>query len=350
MTFGKTFMLVLIGIPAVNLQADFTYDQTSKITGGALIGMMKFAGAFSKDARKTMDPIQSTIAIKGNRMVHKTADSATITDIDKETITHINYAAKTYSVTTFAQMKQAMDETLRKTQKGSAQPAPDVSFDVKLRETGQTKSINGNEAHEIIMTMAMQGKDAQSGARGGLDVVTDMWIAPNVAGYQEVRDYYRRMGEKLSWMPGTNPMMNRPDIARAMGEFYKQGSKLDGMPVVSTMKVGGNVEGDVSQLEQSQAQPARAPVPTPSVSGALGAAIGGRFGVGGLGRRKKDETATAADSNPQPRGTNSSVAGSLMEMTMEVTSYSSASVDAIWFEVPSGFSQAQEDLIRSGRP
>ncbi|MDQ1474506.1 MAG: hypothetical protein QOJ99_5986 [Bryobacterales bacterium] len=349
MTVGRAFMVVLIGIPAVDLQADFTYDQTSKITGGALIGMMKFAGAFSKDARKTMDPIQSTIAIKGNRMVHKTPDSATITDIDKETITHINYAAKTYSVSTFAQMKQAMDEMLRKTQKGSAQPAPDVSVDVKLRDTGQTKSINGNEVHEIVMTMAIQGKDAQSGARGGLDMVTDMWIAPNVAGYQEVRDYYRRMGEKLSWMPGTNPIMNRPDIARAMGEFYKEGSKLDGMPVISTMKVGGNVEGDANHLEQSQAQPPRAPVTTPSVSGALGAAIGGRFGVGGLGRRKKDDT-TVADANPQAGGTNTSAPGSLMEMTMEVTRYSSASVDAVWFEVPSGFSQVQEDLIRSVRP
>jgi hypothetical protein len=90
-------------------------------------------------------------------------------------------------------------------------------------------------------------------------------------------------------------------------------------------------------------------MPAPSVSGALGAAIGGRFGVGGLGRRKKDDTATVADANPQAGGSNSSASGSLTEMTIEVTRYSSASVDAVWFEVPSGFSQVQEDLMRSGR-
>jgi len=45
------------------LRADFTYESTTKITGGALVGMMKFAGAFSKDARKMMDAIPSTAIV-----------------------------------------------------------------------------------------------------------------------------------------------------------------------------------------------------------------------------------------------------------------------------------------------
>ena len=43
--------------------ADFRYQETTKITGGAMVGMMKFAGAFSKDAKKAMEPITSTVVL-----------------------------------------------------------------------------------------------------------------------------------------------------------------------------------------------------------------------------------------------------------------------------------------------
>ena len=52
-----------------SLLADFTYQETSTITGGMMMSMMSVAGVFSKQAR---EPIQSTIAVKGDRMVHRT--------------------------------------------------------------------------------------------------------------------------------------------------------------------------------------------------------------------------------------------------------------------------------------
>src|SRR2546423_12769042 len=92
-------------VPAC-LLADFSYEESTKITGGMMAGMMKFAGAFSKQAR---EPIQSNVAIKGNRMAHWSKDRATVIDLDSETITEINFPKKTYSVMTFAEMKQAME-------------------------------------------------------------------------------------------------------------------------------------------------------------------------------------------------------------------------------------------------
>src|SRR4051812_48899152 len=83
-------------------------------------------------------------------------------------------------------------------QKGNPGQQVDMHFfDVKVNDTGQSKLINGNNAHEMIMTITMQGADPKSGSKGGIDMTTDMWIAPQVAGYQEVRDFYRRMSEKL---------------------------------------------------------------------------------------------------------------------------------------------------------
>jgi hypothetical protein len=352
MTINKAAVAaILVGLTVPSVYADFTYESTTKITGGALVGMMKMAGTFSKDARKSMDPVASTTSIKGNRMVHRTADSASIIDLDKETITHIDYARKTYSVMTFAQMKQAMDEMSQKMQQqkgGGSQAQLDTKFDMKLNDTGNTKTINGNSAHEVIMTMTMQGADAQSGAKGGMDMVTDMWIAPKVAGYDQVREFQKRMSKKIAWMPGSNPMINRPDMQRAMAEMYKEGSKMDGMPVYETIKMGGKMEGmPDSSSGQSEPRSTRSSSPPPtSVSDALGSALGGR--LGGFGRKKKD-AADSSSTPPPSSGDANSASGSLMEMTMEVTNFSSAPADPALFEVPVGFNQVQEDPMRPNR-
>src|SRR4051794_4173475 len=81
-----------------SLLADFSYQESSKITGGMMAGMMKVAGVFSKAAR---EPIESTVAVKGNRMVHRSKLHASIIDLDSRTITDIDLQKKTYSVMTF---------------------------------------------------------------------------------------------------------------------------------------------------------------------------------------------------------------------------------------------------------
>src|SRR6185369_13759403 len=66
--------------------ADFTYQETTKITGGALISAMKVAGVFSKQARQMGEPMQSTVAVKGDRMVHRSKIHASVIDLASQTI------------------------------------------------------------------------------------------------------------------------------------------------------------------------------------------------------------------------------------------------------------------------
>ena len=343
------------------LYADFTYEETSRVTGGAIVGMMKFAGAFSKDARRVTEPINSVIAIKGNRMVRKSQLTATITDLDAETITTINFDKKTYSTITFAQMKKAMEDAMNQMEASKAQqksqapsqdaPNVDMKFDVKVKDTGQTRTINGLPAHEVIMTMTMEGTDQKSGAKGGMDMTTDSWLVPKIPGYEEVHEFFRRMAEKLGWVPGAGGgMMNRPDIARGMSELYKEGAKLDGIPVLQVVKMGGTVDGGPQSADgnqnqrQSNSSQSSAPPPT-SVSSALGSALGGRFG---LGRKKNPPPEQSTDSSSS-QGGSGSASGSLMEMTMEVTNYSSAPADAGLFAVPAGFKQVEPEMMNSRR-
>src|SRR5215472_16781356 len=90
---------------SATLLADFSYQQTNTLTGGALKTAMKVAGVFSKQAR---EPMESTIAVKGNRMATRAASHMSIIDLDKETVTSVDLQKKSYSVMTFAQFKQAM--------------------------------------------------------------------------------------------------------------------------------------------------------------------------------------------------------------------------------------------------
>lgn len=330
------------------LRADFRYEETSKITGGAIVGMMKFVGAFSKDARRANEPINSTIAIKGNRMIRKTQYNATITDLDAETITTVNFDKKTYSTMTFAQMRQAMDDMMKQMDK-SKPDASDIKFKVDVRDTGATKTVNGIPTHEMVMTMTMEGTDQKSGAKGGMDITTDSWIAPTVAGYEEVRQFYRRMAEKLGWVPGAS-MFNRPDIAKGMAEIYKEGSKLDGIPVLQIVRMGGSAEnlpqnGDDNGNRPRQSTSSSSSAPPTSVGGAIGSALGGRFGLGGRKKQPQQQ-----DQQPADSGSQGSAAGSLLEMTMELTNYTSAPVDGGMFAVPAGYKQVEAEMgNRRGR-
>jgi hypothetical protein len=331
----------LLALPLCLLKADFSYDQTSKITGGVMVGMMKMAGVFSKAAKKANEPIVSTIAVKGNRMLQGGSDTAQIIDLDSETITQVNFAAKTYSIMTFAQMKQAMDDAAKKMQEHQKGNQGDVQFDVSLKDTGAKRLIAGLDTHEVVMSLKIKGSDEKSGAKGSLDMVTDMWLAPKVPGYDEVRAFYKRMGEKLNWSPGGNPLMaSRPDMEKAMADMYKEGSKMDGMPIYEVVKMGGTAEG--MPENSGQAESTHSSAPPQSIGDALGGALAGRFG---LGRKKKPQQADESQPGSAAQAQPTSGSASLLEMTIEMSNFSSAPVDRSKLEVPAGFSKIEENAL-----
>src|SRR5208282_2072283 len=105
--------VTLLGLSGSLLHAEFVYQQTTQMTGGSLLATMKMAGPFARQAR---EPNVSTHMLKGDRMVTLTKDRSTVIDLSKETITEIDLAKKTYSVMTFAEMKQALENTMQRMQ------------------------------------------------------------------------------------------------------------------------------------------------------------------------------------------------------------------------------------------
>jgi hypothetical protein len=327
-------VVTIAGIGAVaagTLLADFTYQETSTVTGGAIAAMLKVAGVFSKSAR---EPIQATVSVKGDRMLHRSKTHASVIDLSTQTITSIDFQKKTYSVMTFDEMKQAleqMQQRMKQNDKG------EMKFSVSAKATGNTKPISGFDCKEMVMTMTMEGTDEKSGQKGGMTITTDMWIGQGVPGYGEVRNFYRRMAEKLNWTPGGNMFMQNPDAAKGMAEVYKEVAKLDGVPMqqMITMGAAGQPAGDGTAKAQPQQQPQQQQE-RPTIGGVLG----GRFGLG----KKK----TSSDTPPPTSegGSSSSSPGSLLEMTTELTSFSPAPVDDAQFAVPAGFKKVDPDLKR----
>ena len=316
----------LLVLPSAALLADFSYEETSTITGGALASVMKVAGVFSKQAR---EPIHSTVAVKGNVMMRHSANNGSIIDLDAQTITTVDFQKKTYSVMTFDEMKQMLDrmaEQMKQNDKGQ------VDFKVSANNTGKTQQIAGLEAKELILKMEMQATDNQTGQTGAMVITTDMWMAQTAAGYDEVRAFHKRMAEKINWTPGGGMFMNRPDVSKGMAEVAKEAAKLDGVPVLQFVTMGGNGDPSAasSQPQQAQSQP------KPSFGGLLGGAIGVR--------RNK-----SSSDDPPPQSGNaggSGGTGTLLEMKTEMSGFSSNPVDASQMSVPAGFKKVDPDLRR----
>lgn len=317
------------------LWADFSYEQTTTITGGVL----KSVSFLSKQLR---EPIRSTVALKGDRMAMISPQNGHIIDLGAETITEINFQKKTYSVMTFAQMAEALSRM-----QGKAK----TNFTIKpsVKETGQTREVNGVSTREMVMTLEFEGTDPKTNQRGTMmEMVADMWIAPEMPGYAEVREFHKRMAQKLNWVPGSSMMAGGQESAKGMAEMYKEMSKLNGVPVLQLTKM--NMGGAIPQGEQPEAAGTAPPPPPPepqveperpSLGGALGR-LGGRFG--GFGRKKQKEQTTDQTSSGQAPAAGGPP--SMMEMTTELSGFSSGAVDASRFEVPAGFKQVESPMLK----
>ena len=255
--------------------ADFTYQETTQITGGSVVSLMKFAGAFSKQARQAGDHIVTTVTVKSNRMLRAGKDRTEIIDLDAGSITVIDHLKKQYTTMTFEQMRQQMEAAMAKAKaqqsKQQEQPADntpqnvDVKFNVKVRNTGATKDVAGVSTNESIMTMTMDATDKTSGQTGSLAITNDMYLAPDIPGYDEVRDFYKRYGQKMGTvMSGaintqTLAMMQQPAAGKGMAEMAEEMSKLKGIPVLQIMRMGTTTDGTPLARRLRSPNPHRSP-------------------------------------------------------------------------------------------
>jgi len=321
------FVISSLLLPAAISWADFKYSETTKIGGGAMAGMVKFASSVSG---RTNQPLQSTKYVKGNRMRIENGDgSVQIIDLDGRRIISVDSARKTYGVITFDEMRAQIQRMRQRLQ--AAQEEKNAQFSVspkvQVTSTQNTRSILGETTREVQVKVDMdiqaQSSDTSSGnVKGTMTFENELWVAPSVRGYDEVKEFYRRLAEELNWAPGGGAT-DDPRMTKAMAETLKNSEALKGMPLLKVLKLtpsgtsqtsGRNPRGTSSESSDST-----------NSNEALVKGLGGIFGG-----KKKDQ---AQNDDPSD--------SSLMTTTMEVTSFSGSALDSQLFEIPSGYTQIQ---------
>ena len=329
------FAAIILVTSCVTLRADFSYQETTQMSGGALVSILRLGGPFTRKAR---EPIVSTVLIKGNRMATLGKENSTIIDLDKETITEINLSKKNYSVITFAQMRQAMDEAVAKAQAQQQKKQPkdepkanvEAKFKVSAKATGKTKSVEGLNAKQMVITMDLEATDKDSGNSGSMTVIDDAWMA-NVPGYEQVKAFRQKMAQKMAreFQPELSRMaMADPRMMQGLSESAKELSKVSGVPVETIIKMGSGITVDTTDSGQKG----------PSVRDAITGSLP-------FGRKKKNDDPPPDPKNDQKQDG----AALLLEMTTDMSDFSTAAVDASKFDVPSGFKQVDSDLVKRSR-
>lgn len=351
----------VVMLSASPLFADFSYTETTQITGGSMLGVMKMAGHFSKQARDAGQPVISTVSVKGNRMSRVNALHTEIIDLDAETITSIDMTRHEYTVETFEQMKQQIEAAEAKAQQ-EQQKAPEaqqqqpsttqVKFTVHVRNTGQAKDVSGLQTSEAILTMSADATDTQSGQTGSIAFTNDMWMAPEIPGYSEVTDFYRRFAEKMGSVFGSGGLMNPAMLAQYRGaseglkDMTEEMSKLKGTPIQQVMRMGTTTNGQTIPAASEAPLPASNAPATPSAgdvakqsaASTIAGKLGGLGGFGGFGHKKQqaspqpDANASGADATQPPPYI------VLMETNTQLGDFSRSVSDSA-FAIPAGFKQ-----------
>ena len=392
-TFRALLATLLLLASTVPVRADFKYTETSQVTGGALVGMAKFASVFARgDAKKqeqqALQPTTTTHYIKGDRLRTDRPDgTASIIDLVGRRVIAIDLIKKTYAVATFDDIKAALEQAqLRMQQQLQQNPQPAQQLqqtqDTQIKITPTIHVTPGSGSRVILnqptnetkvqMDIAMQatatGPNAPppgqpNSATATYSMNVDSFVAPSVTGYQEFAQFYRRMAQEVNWM--TLPAMNvqiDPRVAQGMSELQKNSDALKGFPLLSyvSMTIAATQNGQplpTDSQNNAPNQPApNAPPPQTSSSSdnsiptSPSAAV--MKGLGGLfGKKKQDNSAGSnqgAGSNQAgaaPPNPNSNP-NALMEITTQVTAFTDSSLNGGLFDIPAGYTQVQEDPMQ----
>jgi hypothetical protein len=364
--------------------ADASYEQTSQITGGTLTDTIKSVSFLGKATKDLLAPTNSLTMVHGNQKAVINKNSTEIIDLDKETITHIDTERKTYTVMTFAQMRQAAADMMKRIQQAppqqaaaAQQPKSDLktSFEVSVKNTGLSKSVNGLDAQEQVVDMQTHvtnpngaGTEAQNTIT--YTVTTDAWIAPDPPEVKEIQDFDARMGKKMmegadlsAFKPGgTNAGLaqifgSKPGTAEAMTQMQKEMAKLKGTRVMEVTRMGGDAPAGTQTTAgttpgtTSTGTSVATQVAT-DTAGQTAASESGRLGVVGsalgnslLGAFRRQTATQPAPPAPAPApattvaGTQPTTRVVLMEMTMQKSNFSQEAIPPSAFAVPEGFKQ-----------
>jgi hypothetical protein len=317
----------LVLASTLGISADVKSQQKTQIKLEGALG--KVAGMFGGKSLK--DGTVTTIAIKGNRRMSTTDTTAELVDLDAEKVYRIDLRGKSYTVKTFDELRAEYQKAMARGQSETAREKPDskqpeMEFSIDIKKTGQQKPVAGVSCDQVIMTLTVNEKGKTVDEGGGMIVTTDMWMAPKNPALQEQMafemKYFQKMYGDQSAPAGRDlaqAMAMYPGMKDAMARIQKEGTKLDGTPMLTTMTMAGAAGPGGSDAQAGK----------DSGGGGMGGALGGL-----LGRKKKPEPAAEGAAGGSGAKTRATILTTVTEMLSIESSVAAGDV-----EIPAGFKQ-----------
>jgi hypothetical protein len=264
----RLIRIALIALPLVTLAAApafaevKTRDKTTLKFEGRLLNL--FLGKAAKEG------IEEKVAVKGNRKATMNDRTGTIVDLSEEKVYDLDIKKKTYTVTTFDEIRRRMREAAEKAEKaqkeepGQAQepekPTKEYEIDFDVKDTGQKKQIAGYDTHETIATVTVREKGKTLEEGGGMVMTSDMWLGPKIPALKELADFDIKYAKQLQGPEAYEMSAEQmaalvkmfPLISKASGRLQKEGDKLSGTPLETTTTVESVKSKE--QLETAQKQ------------------------------------------------------------------------------------------------
>jgi hypothetical protein len=325
-----------------SLSADIRSDQRVKFQLGGMVGKMvnMFGG---KGAR---EGVTSMVAVKGNRKVTMSDTTGQIVDLTEEKVYDLNIKNKTYTVTTFAQIRKQMEDARREAEKAAkeerasqpsepskpAQKDPnekELEVDFDIRPTAETKTINGFNTTKSVMTITVREKGKTLDQSGGLVMTTDLWMTPNAPSTKDLADFDMRYAQKLagpavvgaSAQDMAMAMAMYPQVKPALDKMRAEGGKMpQGTAILTEMRMESVPPGTANQSSTALAKPEE-----PKKKG-----LGGM--LGGL-KKMAEEAEKNQNSNEKP-----AQRAIIMTTSVEMVKLTT-DVDAASVAIPAGFTE-----------
>src|SRR4051812_31116505 len=181
-----------------------TRDKTTVKFEGRLLNL--FLGKAAKEG------VEQKVAVKGNRKATINDRTGTIIDLAEEKVYDLDMKKKTYTVTTFEELRRRAREAAEKAekeaqkeepgqpqeQKEKEKPAKEYEFDFDVKETGQTKQIAGYNTRQTIATVTVREKGKTLEESGGMVMINDLWLAPEIPQLKELFEFDVKYAKALS--------------------------------------------------------------------------------------------------------------------------------------------------------
>lgn len=326
------------------LHADVRSEQKTKFQLAGVLGKMVnlFGGKAARDG------ITSTVAVKGNRKLTLSDTTGQIIDLGEEKIYELDVKKKQYSVMTFAQLRQAMEDAKKKAEEeakkaeATDKEAPkrdpntkEYEVDFEVKNTGEKKDINSFSTTQSIMTVTVREKGKTLQESGGMVLTSDIWLTPAIPAMKEVAEFDLKYAKQLY-----GPMMNGasaqemaqamamyPQMKPALEKMAAEASKLQGTPVMTVTTIDAVKSAEMIAAEQKDAKSSS------SSGGGAPTSVGGLLGGFGkrMAQRKNNDEAAAG---PKDRAT-------VVTLTNEVLKVATT-VSAEDVAVPAGYKEVKD--------